>query len=368
MASRALIIANSTYDDDHFATLPAATADAAALAEVLGAPDIGGFEVETLIDVSQRPAMRALESFFTKAARDDLLLLHLSLHGWKDTRGRLHFIMRDTELDYLRSTAVPAEVLGDWMGASRSRRIVVLLDCCYSGAFPMNALRRDAGPPTVDVAEPFAGNGRVVLTASTALQYAYEGERDVRHSRAPAQPSVFTSAVASGLRDGSADLDGDGFVSVEELYEYVHEQVRNRIAGQTPTLSVDSAQGTIYLARSPRHMDVDRLAEMRAAALDPQPWKRIGSLHLVEQLLGSVREPTRDAARASLLGLIADADREVARRARQLWHDRGMGEIPTARAPRPAHPSAALATARWWASISVRRIRRSPCSRARTSA
>ncbi|MFK4106159.1 Hsp70 family protein [Streptomyces sp. NPDC019531] len=74
---------------------------------------------------------------------------------------------------------------------------------------------------------------------------------------------------------------------------------------------------------------------------DPQPWKRIGSLHLVEQLLGSVREPTRDAARAALLGLIADEDREVARRARQLWHERGLGEIPTARSPRPpraAHP------------------------------
>ncbi|MFC9679022.1 Hsp70 family protein [Streptomyces sp. NPDC056948] len=338
MASRALIIANSTYDDDHFATLPAATADAAALAEVLGAPAIGGFEVERLVDVPQRPAMRALESLFTKAARDDLLLLHLSLHGWKDTRGRLHFIMRDTELDYLRATAVPAEVLGDWMGASLCRRIVVLLDCCYSGAFPMNSLRRDAGTPTVDVAEPFSGNGRVVLTASTALQYAYEGEREVRHSRAPAQPSVFTSAVVRGLRDGSADLDGDGLISVEELYEYVHEQVRNRIADQTPTLSVDSAQGTIYLARSPRHVDIDRLVEMRAATLDPQPWKRIGSLHLVEQLLGSVREPTRDAARTALLGLIADADREVARRARQLWHERGMGEIPTARAPRPAAP------------------------------
>ncbi|NUT31228.1 MAG: hypothetical protein HOV84_35820 [Streptomyces sp.] len=97
MESRALIIANSTYDDNHFATLPAATADAAALAEVLGAPAIGGFEVETLVDVPQRRAMRALETFFTRAARDDLLLLHLSLHGWKDTRGRLHFIMRDTE-------------------------------------------------------------------------------------------------------------------------------------------------------------------------------------------------------------------------------------------------------------------------------
>ncbi|MFC8669022.1 Hsp70 family protein [Streptomyces sp. NPDC057199] len=338
MANRALIIANSVYDDAHFATLPAAAADAAALAEVLGAPGIGGFDVQTHVDVPQRLAMRALESFFTKAARDDLLLLHLSLHGWKDTRGRLHFVMPDTERDYLGSTAISAELVGDWMGHSRSRRIVVLLDCCYSGAFSMNARRRDAGPPTVDVGEPFAGNGRVVLTASTALQYAYEGEREVRYSRTLAQPSVFTAAVVRGLRDGSADLDGDGLVSVDELYDYVHEQVRERIADQIPTLSVDSAQGTIYLARSPRHGDTDHLAEMRAAALDPQPWKRIGSLHLVEQLLGSVREPTRDTARACLLGLIADTDREVAGKARQLWHHRGMGTIPTARAPRPAAP------------------------------
>ncbi|MGW4979222.1 caspase, EACC1-associated type [Streptomyces mirabilis] len=339
MASRALIIANSTYDDDHFATLPAAAADAAQLAAVLGAPDIGGFEVETLVDVEQRTALRTLESFFTRARPDDLLLLHLSLHGWKDLRNRLYFVMRDTERDYPGSTAISADTVGTWMSESRSRRIVVMLDCCYSGAFAMNALRRDAGAPTVDIAEPFAGNGRVVLTASTALQYAHEGEREVRYSRAPAQPSVFTSAVVNGLRDGSADLDGDGLISVDELYDYVHEQVRQRIAGQTPTLSVDSAQGTIYLARSPRHGDVDRLAEMRAAVLDVHAWKRIGSLHLVAQLLGSIREPTRDTAQAALLGLIADEDREVARQARELWHARGLGEIPTARAPRPTRPA-----------------------------
>ncbi|WP_446041640.1 caspase, EACC1-associated type [Streptomyces sp. SID1121] len=339
MASRALIIANSRYDDEHFAPLPAAAADAAELARVLGDAEIGGFSVETLADVGQRTAMRALESFFTRAKPDDLLLLHLSLHGWKDIRNRLHFVMRDTERDYPGSTAVSAETVAGWMGESRSRRIVVLLDCCYSGAFALGALRREAGTPTVDVAEPFAGNGRVVLTASTALQYAHENERDVRYSRTPAQPSVFTSAVVNGLRDGSADLDGDGLVSVDELYDYVHEQVRRRIAGQTPTLSVDSAQGTIYLARSARHGDVDRLAEMRAAVVDVQAWKRIGALHLVAHLLGSVREPTRDAARAALLGLIADEDREVARQARELWHGRGLGEIPTARAPRPPRPA-----------------------------
>lgn len=371
MADRALIIANSRYEDAHFAELPGATADAAALAEVLGDPAVGGFAVESLVDARQRDAMRAMEAFFTRAGRDDLLLLHLSLHGWKDLRGRLYFVMSDTERDLPGATAIPADRVSDWMEQSRSRRIVVMLDCCYSGAFAMNAVRRAAGPPAVDVAEPFAGNGRVVLTASTALQYAYEGrpdappgaredgqpdgqpdgrqdgrhpEQDVRFSRQPAQPSVFTAAVVRGLKDGSADLDGDGLVSVEELYTYVHEQVRQSVAGQTPTLSVDNAQGVIHLARSPRHDDIDRLTEMRAAVLDRQAWKRIGALHLVEGLLGSVREATRDAARTALLGLIADADLEVAAHARQLWHKRGLGEIPQVRPPRPrgrlGHPGA----------------------------
>ena len=122
------------------------------------------------------------------------------------------------------------------------------------------------------MAEPFAGKGRMVVTASTSLQFAHEGEPDVRLSRDQAQPSLFTAAVVQGLRDGSADLDRDGLISVGELYDYVYEQVRRKVPGQTPTLSVDSAQGTIYLARSPRSLDSDILSELRAAVADPQAW------------------------------------------------------------------------------------------------
>lgn len=41
MAKRALVIANSQYDDGFFTALPAAEADAAALAGVLTDPAIG---------------------------------------------------------------------------------------------------------------------------------------------------------------------------------------------------------------------------------------------------------------------------------------------------------------------------------------
>jgi molecular chaperone DnaK len=335
MAKRALVIANSQYDDERFAALPAAAADAAALAGVLSDPAIGEFTVEPVVDVGQRAAMRVIQLFFSSAKTEDLLVLHLSLHGWKDLRNRLYFVARDTERDLLEATAISAEFVSERMSRSKSGRIVLLLDCCYSGAFTAGMLRRSAESPQVDVAEPFAGKGRMVVTASTSLQFAHEGEPDVRLSRTQAQPSLFTASVVQGLRDGSADLDRDGLISVGELYDYVHEQVRRKVPGQTPTLSVDSAQGTIYLARSPRSLDTDILSELRAAIADPQAWMRVGALHLVERLLGSVREPVREAAQKALLGLVADDDSEVAQRARELWHKRGLGEIPAfVRAPR----------------------------------
>lgn len=333
MAKRALVIANSQYEDGRFARLPAAKADAAALAEVLSDPEIGEFAVQQVLNAGQRAATRAIQEFFASAQKDDLLLLHLSLHGWKDLYNRLYFVASDTERDLLEATAISADFVSERMHRSKSGQIVLLLDCCYSGAFTAGMLRRSDDPPQVDVAEPFAGKGRVVVTASTSLQFSHEADPDVRQSRDRSLPSPFTAAVVQGLAEGSADLDRDGLISVSELYDYVHEQVRQRVPGQTPTLSVDSVQGAIYLARSPRYAGSDELGELRTAVGDQQAWMRVGALHLIQRLLGSVREPVREAARQALLDLIADHDPEVAQPARRLWLDRGLGDIPN-EAPR----------------------------------
>ena len=127
MAKRALVIANSQYDDERFAPLPAAKADAAALAGVLSDPAIGEFTVEQMVDVGQRAATRAIQLFFS-AAVDDLLVLHLSLHGWKDLQNRLYFVARDTERDLLEATAISAAFVSERMSQSRSQRIVLMLD------------------------------------------------------------------------------------------------------------------------------------------------------------------------------------------------------------------------------------------------
>jgi hypothetical protein len=131
----ALIIANARYDDPALAQLRSPGHDADALVQVLGNPAVGGFQTELLVDADERTIRRRIAAFFVDRDRDDLLLLHFSCHGVKDTRGRLHLAARDTDLSVLGATGIPASFVNDQLGETQSRRVVLILDCCYSGAF-----------------------------------------------------------------------------------------------------------------------------------------------------------------------------------------------------------------------------------------
>lgn len=68
----------------------------------------------------------------------------------KDESVELYFAMGDSDVDHLEATAVSAEFLNPLMSRSASRRIVLLLDCCYAGAFG-RAAARPSHPTSVRV-------------------------------------------------------------------------------------------------------------------------------------------------------------------------------------------------------------------------
>src|SRR3954463_1420011 len=134
------------------------------------------------------------------------------------------------------------------MGRSRSRRIVLLLDCCYAGAFERGmTARAGAG---VGIETQFSGRGRAVITASSAMEYAFEG--DELTDAEDLQPSVFTNALVNGLQTGDADRDQDGMVALDELYDYVYEKVRTTTPNQTPGKWTFGVQGDLHIARRAR--------------------------------------------------------------------------------------------------------------------
>ena len=86
-----------------------------------------------------------------------------------------------------------------------------------------------------------------MLTASDATQYAFEG--DTLAGRAA--PSIFTASLAHGLQTGAADVDADGLVSVDDVYEYAPRRLADQPHRQSPRKWEFDVAGTIVLARSP---------------------------------------------------------------------------------------------------------------------
>jgi uncharacterized caspase-like protein len=167
---KALIIAVDDYEHPGLRQLRSPTADAQALGAVLGDPRIGDFEVEVVRNQPAHEIQSHLEDLFCDARGDDVLLVHFSGHGLKGETGDLFFAASNTRPNRLASTAIPADFVQRCIRTSPSRSIVLLLDCCYGGAFSQGVAVRATGD--VQVLDSFptsrlgGGRGRAVITAS----------------------------------------------------------------------------------------------------------------------------------------------------------------------------------------------------------
>ncbi|MFW9264189.1 caspase, EACC1-associated type, partial [Nostoc sp. CALU 546] len=232
MAKVALLIGVSEYEPG-LNPLPSAVRDVEAVYDVLLHPEMGGFAASdiTLLKNPERQVVEiAIETLFSGRHKDDLLLLYFSGHGIKDDRGRLYLATRNTSKtkqgELIRSTSVSANFIHDRMSESRSRRQVVILDSCFSGAFAEGMSAKDDG--MIDIREQLGGEGRAVLTSSTSTQYSFEEEgQDL---------SIYTRFLIEGIKSGEADRDRDEFISIDELHEYASQKVRELQPAMKPEI------------------------------------------------------------------------------------------------------------------------------------
>ncbi|MGD0605117.1 MAG: hypothetical protein ABSA53_16150 [Streptosporangiaceae bacterium] len=243
----ALVVAVGTYADPALAGLGAAARDAEQLARVLGDPGIGAFEVTLVIDGAQREIRERVEDFLAARGPGEMAVVYLSCRGVLDGRDRLYFAAADTVRSRLASTGVESGWLLDRLEECRAARQLVILDCCFSGAFARGTAKGGAGTD-VRLGQRLAagGRGRVILTASRSAEGPRESDLGGRGS-----DSVFTRFLVQGLRTGAADSNGDGLISVDDAYSYAYEQVMASGARQTPQRYISGGDGILWLARSP---------------------------------------------------------------------------------------------------------------------
>jgi hypothetical protein len=258
----AVVIGVGQYQSSAIPSLRYSVADAELVHQVLVGQ--AGFKKENVMLLTDRterkPTLRdlkwALGTFLARSAKkDDLIVIYFAGHGAPevDPRGAesdglaKYLVPSDADPNDLYSTGLPMDEFQTIFDRIEADRVVVFLDACYSGAAGGRtfASRRTRA---VRVDEVFLdrltrSKGRAIITASRASEVSIEMP-ELGHG-------LFTYYLVQGLR-GAADLDRDGIVSLQEVYQYLEQQVaqKSRSAGgnQHPVMKGE-VEGTLPLVK-----------------------------------------------------------------------------------------------------------------------
>ncbi len=262
---RALLVGVENYDDGSFASLPSCRADIWAMHQVLRHPAIGSFDtVNLLADPTAVELRQGIGEFLDEAGPADLAVVYISGHGLRlrHGSGEFFFVARDTEAGRLEETAVSASFVNEQLEACRAPQKVTIIDACESGGFAVGLRTRDA--KGVAPVAPLQSRGVYVLSSSGVGEASYSGPM----TDAGPAPSVFTAEIVRALQEGTADHDGDGKVSVVDLFHHVSARVRSQEqrTRQVPVYSAVGVNSTIVIANVIAGGSI-RLEPLRAGAV-----------------------------------------------------------------------------------------------------
>lgn len=243
---RALIIACDLYTDD-FAPISNAVMEARTFGKTLAAFGYKHFEAQYCLDDNRENVTVTAGNFFTSAAPDDFLLFYFGGHGRKGDDGSLFLALRDTTLRGLVYTSLSSMLLNQLIKECPAQKKVIILDACYSAAIESGAR---ADYQQIEIERYLQqGKGTAILTSSNAAQLSYDG--------------AFTRFLTEGLETGRADANGDGIISIDEWFNYAHEQVinqqkeQNRPNIQNPQMFYKSKEGAMYIGRVVHEENID---------------------------------------------------------------------------------------------------------------
>ena len=228
----ALLIGNDRYIDSAFPNLKKSVRNVEFLAQALQNPDIGNFKIKTVINQGFDNTRREIAQFYRERERNDLLLIYLTGHGIREGRDNLYFAVKDTESNALDITAISSRFIANQIDKSASKRHIILLDCCYSGAFSQGL--QGAKGATV-----------VMLTASDATEFAWEDDKKNDY-----QNSIFTHYLIDGLVTGEADSNKNGTINIDELYDYLFTKMKDSKQNPLKLFPFGRQEGEIIIAKS----------------------------------------------------------------------------------------------------------------------
>jgi hypothetical protein len=237
----AVIIGIDAYEK--VSVLRTAVSDARRLAEVLAGPQ--GFTVHPPLLDARGADLRTLlrETLPRLVAADDRVLVYFAGHGIAadgDDGPAGYLVPADADPHDV-ATLLPMTELQDALQALPCRHLLLVLDCCFSGAFQWASRSRAIGTVmpkriykerfdrfVLDPAWQVITSAAYDQKATDVLHGRATGDRGVSATPAGELHSPFAHALFDALA-GDADMrtgrDGDGVITATEVYSYVRDRV-----------------------------------------------------------------------------------------------------------------------------------------------
>ncbi len=186
-----------------------------------------------------------------RAGQKDTVIIYYAGHGAPETDAtspdedglEKYLVPYDADPNDLYTTALPMREVETIFQRLASDRVIFITDSCYSGATAGRTFATASRRAVISdafLARLSKGKGRVILTASKASEVSEEREA-LGHG-------VFTYYLLEGLK-GQADLDGDGVITVDELYTYVSKKVPEATGQNQNPVKKGEVEGQLILGR-----------------------------------------------------------------------------------------------------------------------
>lgn len=260
--------------------------DAISFNQFLTNPSLGGFRQENITFLTDHNATRAnivnaLNKIANLAREDDLVVIYLSSHGTPpDKFGGVFIVAYDTEVmprEKVWHTAVSENILKDFVENLQAKRLVMILDTCYSngayrsvpGFLPPGGKSLGAGddegygisnnygrrllgskdiviedaPVKTSTSKPKGlegdGWGKVLIGASGAGEQSWESDK--------LNNSIFTYYFLDGLKRHNGSLKNAFYYAKPLVYQRV-KQEKGRDIEQNPQVMATNTEWDMRLS------------------------------------------------------------------------------------------------------------------------
>jgi uncharacterized caspase-like protein len=257
-----LTIGVSKYADSKF-DLKYAAKDASDLTDLFvgdHAPFNKVYSHQLLDNVVKNEAIANLYEDLKKTNVEDVVCVFFAGHGLLDTDLNYFLASHDVRFDDPAKDGIPYESLEDLLDGIPARNKLMLIDACHSGEIDKdevalanntetaheNVVFRAVGSSGLKqvglnnsfelMKELFTdirkSSGAMIISSAGGTEYAMEGDQW--------NNGVFTYCLLNGLKNGNADMNGDGEIMMSEINKYVSAQVKELTSGkQQPTNRVE---------------------------------------------------------------------------------------------------------------------------------